>query len=133
AVWLIARALNLEREVACDDWVIGRTGSPKNYARCLSRVAQRPRAPAAPAFAQALFGVRRHLLTRVDRLLDGRRNTRRAPSVPAAVLGGVAIAVCAVQLRSFPAISEAPAVSPSMVASGVASGFSRTGASAPLA
>jgi len=127
AVWLIGRALNLEREVACDDWVIGRTGSPRNYARCLSRVAQRRRAPAAPAFAQAFFGVRRHLLTRVDRLLDGRRNARRAPSIPAAVLGGAAIAVCAIQLRSFPAISEAPAVSASLVVSApVASGVSQT-------
>jgi hypothetical protein len=111
AVWLIGRALNLEREVACDDWVIGRTGSPRNYARCLSRAAQRPRATAAPAFAEAWFGVRRHLVTRVDRLLDNRRNTRRAPSLPAAVLGGAAIALCAVQLRTFPTITDAPMMS----------------------
>ena len=43
AAFLIGRELNLEREVACDDWVIARTGSPKNYASCLSRVARSSR------------------------------------------------------------------------------------------
>ncbi len=149
ASYLIGRTLNLEREVACDDWVIARTGSPRNYARCLSRVAERPRVATPPAFAQALFGGRGHLLSRVDRLLDGRRNTRRTPSLPVAMLGGLAIAVCAAQLRSFPMISDVvpfstvaatpvasiPVVSSlsRMVASPlVVSGFSRTVVTRPV-
>ena len=50
AVHWVARRIELERELACDDWTLTRTGArPDVYARCLLRVgelaAQRSRAP----------------------------------------------------------------------------------------
>ena len=39
-VWWIARRLDDERERACDDWVVDRTGRPVEYARCLVAVAR---------------------------------------------------------------------------------------------
>jgi beta-lactamase regulating signal transducer with metallopeptidase domain len=104
ATFLIGRQLNLEREVACDDWVVHQTGSPKRYAACLSRVAER-RAHTAPAFAQALFGGRRDLVRRINRLVDDRRNRLRRPSLSAAAVGIVAIGACALQLRAFPLVT----------------------------
>ena len=36
----VSRVLNREREMACDEWVVARTGLPKAYARCLARAAE---------------------------------------------------------------------------------------------
>ena len=33
-------AVNREREMACDEWVVARTGLPKAYARCLAHAAE---------------------------------------------------------------------------------------------
>jgi beta-lactamase regulating signal transducer with metallopeptidase domain len=107
ATFLIGRELSLEREVACDDWVIARTRSPRNYARCLSRVAEQTQGRVRPALAQPLFGGQRDLVRRVDRLLDSRRNARRRVSVPGLAFGTLVIAVCAVQLRAVPLVTDA--------------------------
>ena len=51
--WL-GRRLDLEREIACDDWVVGRTGSARSYAACLTKIAEHAAAPGhalAPAMA----------------------------------------------------------------------------------
>jgi hypothetical protein len=144
AAFLIGRELNLEREVACDDWVIARTASPKSYAGCLSRVAERSRSRAVSAFAQPLFGGHRDLFRRVDRLLDTKRNSSRRASLPAAAACMTVIAACAAQLRAFPLVTDAAMTPMAMtwVVSGspdpseaansrtdapVVSGFSRTG------
>jgi len=69
AVWWAGRALSLEREVACDQWVVARSGAPRPYARCLHRVAvleSRTRSALLPAFV----GRRSDLVRRVDRLLE---------------------------------------------------------------
>jgi beta-lactamase regulating signal transducer with metallopeptidase domain len=106
ATLLIGRELNLEREVACDDWVIARTGSPKDYARCLSRVAEHRRSRITPDFVQALFGGKRDLFRRLDRLLDTRRNVGRRASLFVAAAGVLVIAASAVQLGAFPIVSD---------------------------
>ncbi len=62
AALFVSRALNREREMACDEWVVARTGSPKAYARCLARAAEvRGRMKAQSALAPALFGTRHDL------------------------------------------------------------------------
>ena len=40
AALFVSRALNREREMACDEWVVARTGQPKAYARCLAHAAE---------------------------------------------------------------------------------------------
>ena len=37
----MARRLNLEREIACDDWVVAMTGAARPYAVCLTKMAER--------------------------------------------------------------------------------------------
>lgn len=66
----IGRQIDLEREIACDDFVIARTGSPRPYAACLTRVAELTGTP--------IVGVavveRSQLIMRVNMLLDKTRN-----------------------------------------------------------
>jgi beta-lactamase regulating signal transducer with metallopeptidase domain len=107
AACLIGRELNLEREVACDDCVIARTGAPRTYAVCLSRVAEGRRGRAEPMMAPALFGGSRDLVVRVDRLLDTKRNTRREPSFLVTAIGASILGLLAVHLPAFPLVSEA--------------------------
>jgi len=108
AVFLIGRELSLEREVACDDWVIARTGAPKKYAACLSRAAELRRSRRRePTCAPALFGGSRDLFRRVDRLLNPRRNTSQAPSFVATAIGVLMLALGAAHLRAFPLVGDA--------------------------
>ena len=74
AVRFIARQIDLEREIACDDSVVRITQRPKSYAACLTRVAEMsgPGSFAAAAFLQH----RSQLGARVDALLDQARATR---------------------------------------------------------
>jgi beta-lactamase regulating signal transducer with metallopeptidase domain len=48
AIWWLERRLHAEREAACDELVIGVTGSAKAYAGCLTRLASLQRASLRP-------------------------------------------------------------------------------------
>jgi beta-lactamase regulating signal transducer with metallopeptidase domain len=92
--WM-ARGLPLDREVACDNWVIGQTGAPKPYAACLARLARRgvedSGVPAALAMAES-----RHVLRRVEMLMElEQQKSLRAPfgtALAALLVMGVAAA-----------------------------------------
>jgi beta-lactamase regulating signal transducer with metallopeptidase domain len=73
SVWWIERKLSLDREMACDDAVLARSGSPRGYAECLARVAQRSFLRRQIALAQAAVGRVRQLTTRVAMILDPNR------------------------------------------------------------
>jgi beta-lactamase regulating signal transducer with metallopeptidase domain len=73
--WIAAR-LDLEREIASDDWVIAQTGQPTAYARCLTRLAEQVTPAHAPALTPAALRRRAQMLSRVERLLDPSRNAR---------------------------------------------------------
>ena len=70
SVWWIERRLSLEREMACDDAVLAHSGSPRGYAECLARVAERSFLRRQIALAQAVVGRVRQLTTRVATILD---------------------------------------------------------------
>jgi hypothetical protein len=106
AAALIARELNLEREVACDDWVVARTDSPLEYAACLSRVAERQHRLANPALAPALIKARRALLRRIDRLMSANRPRTRRMSRTGAAAAVAIVAAFVVSFRSLPLIAE---------------------------
>jgi len=73
AVWFIDRRLELEREAACDDFVVRQTGAARRYAACLAHAAELVGSRAdAGTLAPGMAGSRRVLLARVGRLLDGR-------------------------------------------------------------
>jgi beta-lactamase regulating signal transducer with metallopeptidase domain len=77
AIWFIGRRIDLEREAACDDQVVARTGAPGRYAQCLMQVAavalklHRPNATVIPAMARSTAMLR----VRIDRLLDVHRES----------------------------------------------------------
>lgn len=102
AVWWAGRALSLEREVACDQWVVARSGAPRPYARCLHRVAvleSRTRSRLLPAFV----GRRSDLVRRVDRLLEpGRGRLRRGGRLSLMAAGVLAVAILSAGFHGLP-------------------------------
>lgn len=104
ACW-IGRELSLEREVACDDWVVSRTGAARAYAGCLARVAESRRESIAPMLIPALFGRTPHVVTRVERLLNARRSVSRNLSWTAFAMGVSLIVAGAAHLGTIPLIA----------------------------
>jgi hypothetical protein len=117
AIWWLERQLHLEREVACDDIVVGVTGSAKEYATCLTSLASLPVAAVRqlPVVAAASrFGLRH----RIVRILTTRPTATRS-WWPTAVVGALSVGVVAVgvgNLRvvrtalSMPLVSDAVTV-----------------------
>jgi beta-lactamase regulating signal transducer with metallopeptidase domain len=116
ALWMhpaarwIGHHLSLEREVACDDWVVSRTGAARAYAGCLARVAERGRESIGPMLIPALFGRTPDVVKRVDRLLNARRHVTRKLSWTACAVGVCTIVAAAAHLAEIPLIAEAVAV-----------------------
>ncbi len=69
--WFVMRRLSIEREIACDDWVVARTGSGDAFANVLAGLATRVTSRAPIAAASAL-GSRHSVIVRIERLLDAR-------------------------------------------------------------
>jgi beta-lactamase regulating signal transducer with metallopeptidase domain len=106
AALLVSRVLDREREMACDEWVVARTGSPKAYARCLARAAEvrgrlRNGLPLVPAF----LGGPHDLVRRVERLLT-LREARRNVSLVAATTSACAIVMISAQLHAMHVFAE---------------------------
>jgi beta-lactamase regulating signal transducer with metallopeptidase domain len=102
AVWWIERKLTLDREMACDDAVLAQCDSPRIYAECLARVAEKRFVRRQMALAQAAVDRMKQLSRRVARILssDGTESTRLwKPAVPMVV--GLA-AICAVSALRTP-------------------------------
>ncbi|MGE5245702.1 MAG: M56 family metallopeptidase [Betaproteobacteria bacterium] len=99
AVRFIGRRIHLEREAACDDRVVSRTGAPREYARTLVRAAACGsggwRALTVPGAVESASVLRR----RIRRLLDPDRNrdarVRTRVLVPAAAVLATAVALVA--------------------------------------
>lgn len=111
AVRLITRQIDLEREAACDDRVVLRTGDARVYAQCLATVASLSPRVNRVAMAVAPHAVRSEsaLRARVIRLLDRQadRTARLAPSATIVSLTTLAVAVFAAgHLPSLIAIDE---------------------------
>src|SRR5581483_4720930 len=82
AVWWIDSRLALEREIACDDLVLERTCSAREYAASLVSiaekvVAEKTRASRTLALAQGALGRVREVSARIARILDGRPRSNR--------------------------------------------------------
>lgn len=91
AVLFIAQQLDLEREVACDDWVVHQTKEVRPYATCLTKMAEVTAWPHRPLAAPGVFITRRGLSVRVERLLRAGRNVRT--SIAFGPAGGVVAAL----------------------------------------
>ena len=76
AIYWIGRRLKIEREMACDDWVVTATGQPRPYAACLTHLHEVTRRVPVPQLAPgATSGKRWHISARVEALLQPDRNT----------------------------------------------------------
>ncbi len=69
AAWFVMRRLSVEREIACDDWVVARTGAGDAFARILATLAGSAGAR-VPLAAPSAFGSRHSVVERIERLLD---------------------------------------------------------------
>jgi beta-lactamase regulating signal transducer with metallopeptidase domain len=86
AVLWLGRRLDLEREIACDDWVIAVTGAPQKYASCLTHVAELSGFRRRWALATGAAETKSQLVRRVELMLDRNRNRNRTPHLSGAAL-----------------------------------------------
>ncbi|HTW86134.1 MAG TPA: M56 family metallopeptidase [Candidatus Sulfotelmatobacter sp.] len=109
-LWILGRALDLERELASDEDAAA-AGGAHRYAACLLRLAT---VPAADDAALALWNRRSHVAIRVERLLRPAvvlRPLARALGVAAGAAGTVAVlgvTLLAVPAARAPQVAERP-------------------------
>jgi beta-lactamase regulating signal transducer with metallopeptidase domain len=111
ATWFVSRRLALEREIACDDWVIHVTGQPRPYALCLTRLAERSAQPGCAALVPGFVRNRPHISRRIEMLLKRPRNqTPRLLKAGFVGLLCLGLAVGFLTLRMAPRVvlAEAP-------------------------
>ncbi len=70
ALYFISRRIDEEREVACDEAAVDRTGDAKAFARSLTKQAENQLWVRAPRLAVGAIGPRSHFSRRVRRLID---------------------------------------------------------------
>jgi beta-lactamase regulating signal transducer with metallopeptidase domain len=85
AVYWIGHRMSMEREMACDDWVIAATGTVEPYAASLAKVAELSQWARAGILAAGATGNRSQLFSRVHHMLDRTRNA--APKLAIGPLG----------------------------------------------
>jgi beta-lactamase regulating signal transducer with metallopeptidase domain len=104
-IWL-SKTLDVEREVACDDWVLERSADAAPYANCLVRLAEGVPWPHKALAAPGAFVTRHSMSIRIERILQHARDARlrAAPAPVAAALAAAAI-VAAVGLPFAPSLA----------------------------
>ncbi|HEY2475309.1 MAG TPA: M56 family metallopeptidase [Candidatus Cybelea sp.] len=98
----------LERETACDDWVVEKVGGADDYAACLALLARSARAGTAPLLTPSAFRSRRALIARLERLASRRP---RHLTVNSYALGG-AVMLFLITTLTLQAFSPALALGP---------------------
>ncbi len=107
--WIV-RQLNVEREVACDDWVLGRRTDALPYAQCLVKLVESVAWPHQPMVAPGVFVTRRSISIRIERLLAKQRDVRLRVSLgPLSAVAAVVVAVCLLGAYVAPSIASGTA------------------------
>ncbi len=102
--WIGCR-LELERELACDEAVVRRTGAPADYCRTLVRLKELS-SGAGHAFAPGAVARRKQIVTRFEHLLGPAASRRAHPSRGRLVAGvGLAAVALAMLLTAVPGLS----------------------------
>jgi beta-lactamase regulating signal transducer with metallopeptidase domain len=102
AVWWIGHGLTLEREMACDDFVLASNPNPRAYAQCLVSIAEKSFLRHSLSLAQAVVSRMRQTTQRVARILDANRPGATRVWMPALGLVAAFSAVCLVSLPHAP-------------------------------
>jgi beta-lactamase regulating signal transducer with metallopeptidase domain len=112
AVRWIARRIDLEREIACDNFVVRATGSARPYAACLTRVVELSGGVRGSLVAAAAVSEEgSHLAQRVGMLLDPRRNSGTRillPRLAAVVVGLLLVGAAASRFPGLIAFAQDP-------------------------
>jgi uncharacterized protein YjbI with pentapeptide repeats/beta-lactamase regulating signal transducer with metallopeptidase domain len=111
AAQFVGQQLDLEREVACDDWVLSYVREVRPYALCLTKMAESAAWPRRPIPAPGVFATRKHISLRIERLLGVGRNiaTNFAPA-PAAAAAAIVTAGAVLIAFVAPSVAAAPIV-----------------------
>jgi beta-lactamase regulating signal transducer with metallopeptidase domain len=96
AVYWIGHRMSLEREMACDDWVIAATGTAEPYAASLTKVAELSQWVRADILAAGATGNRSQLFSRVHHMLDRTRN-----AAPKLAIGPLGVAIAAIGMLIY--------------------------------
>src|SRR5205807_5498886 len=102
AVWWVERKLVLEREMACDELVLAKTGNRHAYAECLVSLAEKSFARHGIALAQSLIGHAKSTALRLARILDPSRSATPRAYLPALALTSAALVLCVVAAPGAP-------------------------------
>lgn len=137
AAAVVGRALDRDREMACDEWVVGRTGRPKAYARCLARAAEavaHARARGANGMRRgasreltpdeltpALFGRAHDVVRRVDHLLGMRAESRHTVSALSAMAVAIAVGSAVAGVRGANLVGEIGEITAPLIATSASS------------
>jgi beta-lactamase regulating signal transducer with metallopeptidase domain len=116
-VRFIAKRIELEREIACDDWVLS-TQRPQAYASCLTKLAELRVVARSNRLATAAVEHKSQLSRRIEMLLDNTRSI--ATHVSPRGLGSLAIFLLILALMglrlprlvAYPVAPQAPAPPP---------------------
>ena len=122
AIAWLSSTLDIEREVACDDWVLERNSEAAPYASCLVRLTTPWPHKALPA--PGAFVTRHSMSIRIERILQHAREARRLHAAPAPVAAALVVAgiIAAVGLSFAPSLAytvTATAPKPSAVVKSV--------------
>jgi TonB family protein len=122
AAWFVMRHVSAEREIACDDCVVTRTGSGDAFARVIADLATRIGAPAPLVAASAAGTTRSTIVTRIERLLDAspRRLRLSTAGLGAAFASLAAVAVLTQSVSPVLAYAAQPPQAPQVAAAGTA-------------
>ena len=120
AVFWVGRRLDLERELACDDYAVAALPGERSYARCLARLAELAIQLRTPALAPGAAPRGRQLARRVDALLSPDRPARSRVSLLECLGSGTFLTAAAVGIVSIAPVialaSQAPAPAPQRAA-----------------
>ena len=112
----IGRRLEIEREIACDHWVVSATGKARPYAACLTHLHELTRRARAPQLAPGATGRNRwQISTRIEALLEADRSSTprlsRSGWLAACALASAALVVAT---QTTPPVGVAELPMPSM-------------------
>lgn len=94
AIWWVDRRLALEREMACDELVLAKTGNHHAYAECLVSLAEKTLARRGLALAQSVIGHATSTAVRLKRILGPRQPFKPLAYTRALAFAAVGVVLC---------------------------------------